>query len=104
MNEEIDIIDLFSRLYEGKAPQRIKIESFEYEFLADKGKYYRKVGDCTTWIALTEDYSFYDLTTVKIKILDKPIIEELQDKMDTHKDEIIDKINEIIRRINKEEK
>lgn len=117
--EEIDIIELLKRVKEEKAPKEIKIEGTEYKFQEN----------CSDIVCIyqTEDYDDWleneDITLdTKIKILDKPIIEEIplieinhdysnSSTTDTYEveraitnGELADKINEIIRHINKEEK
>ena len=113
--EEIDIIELLKRVKEGKAPKEIQIETTNYTFTGIEPiekLYTNKNG--VDWIN-SIDICIY----TKIKILDKPIIEEL--KFTTidmnngeyrNKDSILVewlsetkiKINEIIKWINKENK
>lgn len=104
--EEIDIIELLKRAKEGKAPKRIEVEEIEAEYNED--------GDTIETLYITEngmwlEELFMDFDT-KIKILDKPIIEELP-KWITQRDgevtqsegkrlEMADKINEIIEVLN----
>lgn len=102
--EEIDIIELLKRVKEGKAPKRIEINGNKY-FLRDLEKpildeiYYTedKTGFALGWIVCID---------TKIKILDKPIIEELEIKDEGNKYfspdtfEITAKVNEIIKFIN----
>ena len=109
MNEEIDIIELLKRAKEGKAPRRIEIYGTKYEFQENY------TGIVCTY--QTEDYDNWleeeviNLDT-KIKILDKPIIEKLEETIhgislgDTNRTllYVIKKINEIIEKINGEEK
>lgn len=116
MNEEIDIIELLKRVKEGKAPKEIEIDNRIYHYnslVKNIGFLYSNCGD--EWLKYYIDFD------TKIKILDKPIIEELEISTDgkspilIKKDgktnnlrtidvEIINKINEIIRCLNKEEK
>lgn len=119
MNEEIDIIELFKRIKEGEAPKEIMIDGTKYKFKEDWSDIY-----C---IYQTEDrYAWLDNVDVtfdtKIKILDKPIIEEIPlieikhdysngKTTDTYEveraitnEELARKINEIIKYIIKEEK
>lgn len=107
--EEIDIIELLKRVKEGKAPKLIEIENEKYSFFENYvtlDEIYDSVEQTNFWCINT-----LELDT-KIKILDKPIIEELKVK-EGHtdlsglpyteyptKDEIIEKINEIIKHIN----
>lgn len=113
--EEIDIIELFKRIKECRAPKEIMINGDKYDYYKD-------------WMTLDETYftkahgaeeniCYWEMDFMtKIKILDKPIIEELKVE-EGHtdlsglpytvyptKDEIIEKINQIIKHINKEEK
>ena len=108
MNEEIDIIELLKRVKEGKAPKEIEIEETKYEFqknYTDIVLAYQTEDD-DNWL----ENEIITLDT-KIKILDKPIIEEMKESYNTvFKDEldqfILDvqnKINEIIRVINNKE-
>ena len=120
--EEIDIIELLKRVKEGKAPKKIEIDNYIFEFDEE--------AECIESLYNNVDYSssivetWFDLDILfdtKIKILDKPIIEELEMSTDDERAiliskngrtyslrmidiEIIDKINEIIRYIKKEEK
>ena len=119
MNEEIDIIELFKRIKEGNAPKEIEINGI---------KYFRNKEDWSNIYCIyqTEDcYAWLDNVDVtldaKIKILDKsdkPVIEEINYRyfanlLETKESEkricaclreLGDKINKIIRHINKEEK
>lgn len=117
MEEEIDIIELFKRIKEGKAPKRIEVYGKEYEIrnTADIVSYYTRtsaIGYTCNWL---EENSINTIT--KIKILDEPIIEELDTITGTLEDPSHNEIlilnwirnnritiNEIIKRINKEEK
>lgn len=107
VSEEIDIIELLQRVKEGKAPKEIEIEGVVYERNTDdefcdyiETMYEHDEGPRS----ITKFWTDTATLSTKIKILDKPIIEEIQDKMDTHKEGILkDKINEIIRVINNKE-
>ena len=104
MNEEIDIIELLQRVKEGKAPKEIEINNHKYtyddkEFDDIVWMYHRYIGTSKRfWI---EDETIR--LNTKIKILDKPIIEELS------KDDMLygyimgNKINEIIKFLNNKE-
>lgn len=104
--EEIDVIELLKRVKEGNAPKKIEIERTKYKFQEN----------CSDIVCIyqTEGYDDWleneDITLdTKIKILDKPIIEEIPIPIEVPKGMIIEqffanKINEIIRHINKEEK
>lgn len=107
--EEIDIIELLKRVKEGKAPKEIMIGETEYEY-DDAWEEIGEIYDNDYGHFLYEEEITLD---TKIKILDKPIIEELKVE-EGHtdlgglpytvyptKDEIIEKINEIIRRLEK---
>ena len=120
--EEIDIIELLKRAKEGKAPKKIEIDDTIYHFTngEDISTMYTDADSCD-W--LTEELV---TTKTKIKILDKPIIEELEIWQDEDGKEkaivypindgtnnynknysvcdlyIANKINEIIRYIKKE--
>lgn len=111
--EEIDIIELLKRVKEGKAPKEIQIEGYTYYWHTDVTHHnsYFRYGTVGV-IELATDYNTFELINTKIKILDKPIIEELKVE-EGHtdlsglpytvyptKDEIIEKINEIIKHIN----
>ena len=119
--EEIGIIELFKRIKEGRAPKEIMINGDKYDYYKD-------------WMTLDETYftkahggeeniCYWEMDFMtKIKILDKPIIEEIPlieikhdysngSTNDTYEveraitnGELADKINEIIRYLNKEEK
>ena len=101
MSEEIDIIELLKRVKEGKAPKKIEIrgQRLVYDDDTDILAYMYENDECN-W------YSLQMTLDTKIKILDKPIIEELEIPKDDYADpnEVAKKINEIIRHINKEEK
>lgn len=101
--EEIDIIELLKRVKEGKAPKKIELgileldyndnaQNIESYYLFDNGSYER------SWLE-------YDITLdTKIKIIDKPIIEELDENENVDIYELARKVNQIIKHINKEEK
>lgn len=110
--EEIDIIELLKRVKEGKAPKRIEIEGVIYIRNTDEQfcdcvdlMYFcnTSINETNWWI----DDKGVTLDT-KIKILDKPIIEELEINDEDsfgHQIYLIEnKINEIIKWINKENK
>lgn len=123
--EEIDIIELLQRVKEGKAPKRIEIEGVIYERNTDEQfrdcvdfmyQHYRGVDEPIDWWIDDKDITL----DTKIKILDKPIIEELEISTDgkspilIKKDgktnnlrtidvEIINKLNEIIKKMNNKE-
>lgn len=69
--EEIDIIELLKRVKEGKAPKEIEIKNkiFTYNQSKDISYLYSYYAD--GWLQYDIDFD------TKIKILDKPIIEEL---------------------------
>lgn len=110
--EEIDIIELLKRVKEGKAPQEIEINMFRYK-INDYCKYFREGIDRGIYY-LTDELDIFDMIKfdTKIKILDKPIIEELHKKYDVCNpkelkecvEDLGSKINEIIKHINKENK
>lgn len=105
--EEIDIIELLKRVKEGKAPKLIEIENEKYSFFEN----YATLDEIYDNI---EQNNFWGIDTIeldtKIKILDKPIIEKLDEVEIMELDQLscriqtIRKINEIIRHINKGEK
>lgn len=104
--EEIDIIELLQRVKEGKAPKEIQIETTNYTFTGIEPiekLYTNKNG--VDWINSIDIYMY-----TKIKILDKPIIEELKPVLYGNvltypdRDILTKKINEIIKWINKEDK
>ncbi len=117
MNEEIDIVELLTRVKEGKAPKKIEIDDTIYYFInrEDISTMYK---DANSYNWLTEEFV---TTKTKITILDKPIIEEIEPVIE-ELDEIElkscndgtyikilirnnrDKINEIIKHINEEAK
>ncbi|MBR2703931.1 MAG: hypothetical protein IKE91_00490 [Clostridia bacterium] len=116
MNEEIDIIELLRRVKEGIAPKEI-------EMLGNKFVYVENWESIDTlyerrYEGGLEFYSDYDIDfATKIKILDKPIIEELDTivgdlENPTHNEMLLlnwirnnrIKINELTKYINKEEK
>jgi len=110
--EEIDIIELLKRVKEGKAPEEIEVKGIKFDYDED--------ADIVQYLYYSLSGSlFNELITLdtKIKILDKPIIEELGtiigDLENPSNNEIFIlnwirnnriKINEIIKKINKEEK
>ena len=110
--EEIDIIELLKRVKEGKAPKRIEIEG--YEFYYDETKINIDSLYATPERPSAVDYWCEINITLdtKIKILDEHKIEKLEEKIhgislgDTNRTLLytIKKINEIIKKINGEEK
>ena len=112
--EEIDIIELLKRVKEGKAPKRIEIYNDEYTLITGYGN----LTDITTLYRNEADNCWLYIEGIgldtKIKILDKPIIEECDEidlqcfKDDEYVKTVIrtnrKKINEIIKWINKENK
>ena len=107
--EEIDIIELLKRVKEGNAPKSIEINENEFKLK------YSKKQSSTENVAIEELYitddndKWFDYTYIfmdtKIKILDKPIIEELEiDSGENTTQRIFEeKINEIIKWINNKE-
>lgn len=101
-NEEIDIIELLKRVKEGKAPKIIQINQRVHTFVDNEKQIAYLYKD------INNDYWEYELGVIdfdtKIKILDKPIIEELS------KDDMLygyimgNKINEIIDYLNQNNK
>lgn len=107
--EEIDIIELLKRVKEGKAPKRIQIGETRYELNGEPDEleetdieylYLSEMNE-RTWI---DDMQPLITIQTKIKILDKPIIEELNPSEYYFKDgtelvykKMFNKINEIIR-------
>lgn len=100
--EEIDIIELLKRVKEGKAPKRIEIDAICYRLIpyyeGFSIEYWYEDDEENRW--KIEEYTLY----TKIKILDKPIIEELDENENIDIYELARKVNQIIRHINKEEK
>lgn len=116
MSEEIDIIELLKRVKEGKAPKRIEVYSKQFRlhpsYIATNEKTLFELN--SLYITYDEnkdlcDYDFWKLTGVclktKIKILDKPIIEPLDDLdlINARPETNARKINEIIDFINNKE-
>ena len=98
--EEIDIIELLKRVKEGKAPKEIEIGNSVYEFRNKNYNINELYGNGTfLWFirGVTLD--------TKIKILDKPIIEPLDDLdlTNARPETNARKINEIIDFINNKE-
>lgn len=113
--EEIDIIELLKRVKEGKEPKRIEIKGVIYERNTDEQfrdcidlmyQHDRCVDELFDWWIDDKDVTL----DTKIKILDKPIIEELKPVLYGNvltypdRDILTKKINEIIKWINKEDK
>ena len=101
--EEIDIVQLLKRVKEGKAPKKIQIEGYIYCWHTDvthHNGYFRH--GAVGFIELTTDYNTFELINTKIKILDKPIIEELDENENIDIYELARKVNQIIKHINKE--
>ena len=96
--EEIDIIELFKRVKEGKAPKEIEIGKDKL-FYHPEEKYFERLYQTknNSWWS---NSSFITLDT-KIKILDKPIIEKFEvTDIVPLPHQFRDKINEIIEHIN----
>ena len=95
--EEIDIIELLKRVKEGKAPKKIEINGNEYNYCPTEYNI-QFLYQNNDYCSLVEKINF----DTKIKILDKPIIEEFE-VTDTAllPHQFRDKINEIIKWINK---
>ena len=104
MNKEIDIIELLQRVKEGKAPKEIEINDIKFYYEEPRGdipiiaKMYRTLNN-SYWL-----HRVYLTLDTKIKILDKPIIEEFE-VTDTVplSHQFRDKINEIIKFLNNKE-
>ena len=100
--EEIDIIELLKRVKEGKAPKWIEVGGNKYKYYGEgySIEYLYIDNDGDGWVRLEE----VDVCT-KIKILDKPIIEDIKINSDETKEtfDIKMKLNEVIRHINKGE-
>lgn len=71
--EEIDIIELLQRIKEGKAPQRIEINGNMYTYTYMRDIMCKYLNDRYKSMFVRESITF----NTRIKILDKPIIEEL---------------------------
>ena len=99
--EEIDIVELLKRVKEGKAPKLIEIENEKYSLYEN----YAMLEEIYEYI---EQDKFWCIDTIeldtKIKILDKPIIEELNENENIDIYGLARKVNQIIKHINKEEK
>lgn len=98
--------ELVSRLKEGKAPKRIEIDGVVYERNTDEQfrdcvdlmyQRYRGVDEPIDWWIDDKDVTL----DTKIKILDKPIIEELHSVDGINETKY--KVNEIIKWINNKE-
>ena len=101
--EEIDIIELLKRVKEGKAPKHIMFKNHRYTY-NNRGlisMYFRYENEHIIYWFEDSKAIFPD---TKIKILDKPIIEELDDYNNVDIFDLAIKVNEIIRYLNKEEK
>ena len=100
MNEEIDIIELLKRVKEGKAPKKIEINGNIYNYKGFINIQYMYEGN--EYNMFSEGLNF----DTKIKILDKPIIEELKPVKYGNvvtipdRDILMNKINEIIEVLN----
>lgn len=92
--EEIDIIELLKRVKEGKAPKKIEIEGRQYSLTGHSLIKYKYNDNGIFWFS--NDNIYLD---TKIKILDKPIIEELDERY-MNLPEVYQKINEIIEVLN----
>lgn len=121
--EEIDIIELLQRVKEGKAPQKIQIcnNIFYLNMGEHNGEISSLYYDVNNNYEEIKDESMIEWTSIesikmdtKIKILDKPIIEEIGEgeyeidcsnpvKLARGLENIQDKINEIIKVINNKE-
>lgn len=99
--EEIDIIELLKRVKEGKAPKWIEVGGNKYKYYGEgySIEYLYIDNDGDGWLHIES----VD-TDTKIKILDKPIIEELDENENVDIYELARKVNQIIKHINKEEK
>ena len=69
--EEIDIIELLQRVKEGKAPKRIEIHNAYYEFYENYETFEEMYNEIEFDVYWHIDAMNFD---TKIKILDKPII------------------------------
>ena len=110
--EEIDIIELLKRVKEGNVPKRIEINGSVYNYEGWNGSNIQFMYENNNYNMFSENIGF----DTKIKILDKPIIEELDYKLEeieaNYNESWLmncirankDKINEIIKIINKENK
>ena len=108
MNEEISINELLQRVIEGKEPKEILIDDKTYKHnLINEIHDYIRVDEDGKIHSLFDEYNssgILDLLNVKIEVLDKPKIEYLKysDKQTITELEMTNKINEIIKVLNKE--
>lgn len=100
--EEIDIIELLKRVKEGKAPKEIEVKGKKYNFVEDSPDICCMYKDSEKLCYLISEHIYLD---TKIKILDKPIIEPLDDLdlTNARPETNARKINEIIGFINNKE-
>ena len=97
--EEIDIIELLKRVKEGRAPKKIKANGCIYSFDDIEREYYR-IGLDRHIYNLCDENNVLDMFDTKIKILDKSIIEELDDTNNVDIFDLARKVNQIIKHIN----
>lgn len=92
--EEIDIIELFKRVKEGKAPKKIMIEDYYFYYNEECEEITDMYSSNTCYWVVKLKKNKLD---TKIKILDKPFVEELPENENIDIYDLSNKVNEIIR-------
>ena len=107
MNKKIKIIDLVNRIESGeKVPKKIKYNQLEFKYDKGSGKYIRKNSSIITWFCIERFTNDFLNKTVEILEDNTEEIEELLtiedyecDKTDIRLNR--DKINELVKAVNK---
>ena len=105
--KRIKIIDLFNMISQGKIPKRIKYDNEIFEYNVNRKDYITFDDNELVYNGFMEDYVILEMLNEEIEIIEEYEIEKIKthlelilDKDIYYANEIGDKINEIIDRIN----
>lgn len=108
MNKKIKIIDLVNRIESGeKVPEKIKYNQLEFKYDKGSGKYIRKNSSIITWFCIERFTNDFLNKTVEIlednteEIEELEITEIIQNRLVKEIRENREKINELVKTVNK---
>ena len=108
MNKKIKIIDLVNRIESGeKVPEKIKYNQLEFKYDKGSGKYIRKNSSIITWFCIERFTNDFLNKTVEIlednteEIEELEITEIIQNRLVKEIKENREKINELVKAVNK---